>query len=78
MDIDEDNGIHHHHKPLFMNLSKNKSVPEERKGSISYLDRCKEVGRIGPKVTKIDANTAMGTIKLSDEKTSCLDVEGVS
>jgi len=78
MEIDEDYGIHHHQKPRFMNLSNNKNLHEERKGSISYLDRCKEVGRIGPKVTKIDASTAMGTIRLSDEKTSCLNVEGVS
>jgi hypothetical protein len=80
MDIDESNsfpGMLKFGKPL----SDKPKIKEERKGSAkprTYLDRCKEVGRVGPRTTKLDPQTANGTVKIFDESTSCCDVEGVS
>ena len=81
MDVDESNMF-----PGMLRFGKSRTTPfagnkEESKGpkkARTYLDRCKEVGRVGPKVTKLDPTSAMGTVKIFDESTNCCDVEGVS
>jgi Kip1 ubiquitination-promoting complex protein 1 len=81
MDVDETNMF-----PNMERFGKSKSTPfsetkEESKMSkkpTTYLDRCKEVGRVGPKITKLEPSTAMGTVKIFDESSTSCDVEGVS
>lgn len=42
----------------------------------SHFEKCKEVGRIGPNNTKIDTESALGTIKVLDQVG--LDIESES
>jgi len=83
MDIDETNEMF----PGMFRFGKSRSTPfasnkeetkEQTKRPRTYLDRCKEVGRVGPKVTKLEPTSAMGTVKILDETANCCDVEGVS
>lgn len=39
----------------------------------TYLDKCKEVGRVGPEVTKLHLVQGQSTFKVFDE--ACLDIE---
>ena len=51
--------------------SKNEEPRQE-----SYIDRCKKVGRIGPKDTKLDPKSAYGDVIFSGRDE--LDVEAIS
>lgn len=49
---------------------------EQEKVYVSYVERCKLVGRIGPKETKLDPKTAYGDVIFSGREN--LDVEAIS
>ena len=82
MDVDEGNEMF---PDMMFRFGKSRSTPfannkeesKEPRRPSTYLDRCKEVGRVGPKVTKLDPSSAMGTVKIFDEATNSCDVEGV-
>lgn len=78
MDVDEDNS-----QPIRMGKARSTPVvaqKEESKGPSkpkTFLDRCKEVGRLGPRFSKLDPNTASGTVKIRDENSTCCDLEAI-
>ena len=43
---------------------------------MSYFEKCKKVGRIGPKITKLDKKSAYGDLLLFGRDD--VDVEGIS
>jgi hypothetical protein len=43
---------------------------------VSYIDRCKTIGRIGPKESKLDVKSAYGDVIFSGREN--LDVEAIS
>lgn len=44
-------------------LKKNKEERKHRRKPKSYIQRCKEVGRVGPPVTKVDRSSEHGQLK---------------
>jgi Kip1 ubiquitination-promoting complex protein 1 len=44
----------------------------------AYFEKSKEVGRIGPEISKVDLDSANGTIKCYDENMGRVDIESLS
>jgi hypothetical protein len=55
----------------------NRADPDDPNSSyISYMDKCKKIGRIGPRISCLDQRSSYGEIIFSDKEN--LDVEAIS
>ena len=53
-----------------------KERPKNDENYVSYVDKCKQAGRIGPKQVKLDTKSAYGDVIFS--RTNNLDIEATS